>query len=137
MTQQILVFIYGSLLPGHSNHYIVSSYVQCYKPGQIAGRMVDCGAYPAAVRDSAARQCNSIIRGQWITVDRQGLAAMDALEEFYGIEEQNDYHRIWVFDSVNRSVSGWVYVWDTSRGFPAIADAYWPDFFARKITDAL
>lgn len=137
MKQQIPVFIYGSLLPGHSNHHVVSAYIQAYKPGQIAGRLVDCGAYPAAVRDSAARQRNSIIRGQWITVDRPGLVSMDALEDFYGIEEQNDYDRVWVNDIQDREVSGWTYVWDTSRGCPDIADAYWPDFFTRKLAGLL
>lgn len=128
----IRVFIYGSLLPGYSNHHVVANFVREYIPGQIAGRLVDVGPYPAAVRDSAARECNSIIRGQWITVDRAGLASMDELEDFYGIDEHNDYDRIWVRDTQNADVSGWVYVWDTNRGCPAIPESYWPDFLARK-----
>ncbi|WP_053374602.1 gamma-glutamylcyclotransferase family protein [Paenibacillus sp. FJAT-27812] len=133
MTKLISVFIYGTLLPGHSNHHVVSSFVHTYSTGQISGRLVDCGAYPAAVRDALASQRNSIIRGQWITVDRAGLASMDALEEFYGIEEQNDYERVWVTDAQKDNVSGWVYVWGTSRGCLPIEEEYWPDFLARKI----
>lgn len=128
----IRVFIYGSLLPGHSNHHVVADFVHTYSPGQIAGRLVDFGPYPAAIRDSVAKECNSIIRGQWITVDRAGLASMDVLEDFHGIDENNDYDRIWVKDIQNAEVSGWVYVWDTNRGCPAIPEPYWPDFFARK-----
>jgi len=131
MERLIHVFIYGSLLPGQSNHHVVSSYAHTCKSGQIAGRLVDCGSYPAAVRDSIAWQRNSIIRGAWISVDRQGLAAMDALEDFYGIEELNDYERIWVTDAENREVSGWAYIWEASRGCPAVEHEYWPDFFAR------
>jgi gamma-glutamylcyclotransferase (GGCT)/AIG2-like uncharacterized protein YtfP len=136
VTKLISVFIYGSLLPGQSNHHVASTFVQSYRAGQIAGRMVDCGAYPAAVRDSIARQRNSIIRGQWITVDRDGMAAMDVLEDFFGIEEQNDYERVWVTDARNHDVAGWVYVWDTSRSCPSVEEEYWPDFYARKIAQA-
>jgi gamma-glutamylcyclotransferase (GGCT)/AIG2-like uncharacterized protein YtfP len=135
--QQITVFIYGTLLPGQSNHHIVASYVQSIRSGQIAGRLVDCGAYPAAVGDAVAKECNSIIRGQWIVVDREGLASMDVLEEFYGLEERNDYERVWVADVKDNRVSGWVYVWESSRGCADISDEYWPNFFARKMKDIL
>lgn len=128
----IRVFIYGSLLPGQSNHHVVSDYVKSYMPGVIAGRLVDFGPYPAAVRDRASVNLKAVIRGQWITVDRQGLAAMDVLEDFYGIEEQNEYDRIWVSDLESHGLSGWVYVWDCDRGYPAIPDRYWPDYAARK-----
>ncbi|CAM4001206.1 hypothetical protein L1N85_14560 [Paenibacillus alkaliterrae] len=57
---------------------------------------------------------------------------MDRLEEFYGIEEQNDYERIWVGDIENGSPSGWVYVWATDRGCPEIPGDYWPDYRAAK-----
>jgi len=136
-TQQINVFIYGTLLPDQSNYPVVSAYVQSIRPGQIVGRLVDCGAYPAAIRDAIAKQCNCIIRGQWIAVDREGLAAMDALEEFYGLEEQNDYERVWVVDAVDKHVSGWAYVWESSRDCPDISDDYWPNFFARKMKGIL
>lgn len=126
------VFIYGTLLPGQSNHPVVSDYVKSYRPGQISGRIVDCGAYPAAVRDEIGFGRNSIIRGQWITVDREGLAAMDRLEEFYGVEEQNDYERIWVCDAADRMVTGWTYIWESARGCPNVDEDYWPDYFGRK-----
>ncbi|WP_364143768.1 gamma-glutamylcyclotransferase family protein [Paenibacillus sp. LPE1-1-1.1] len=132
----INVFIYGSLLPGQSNHEVVSAYAASSKPGRISGRLVDCGAYPAAVRDEIAFGRNSIIRGLWITVDREGLAAMDRLEEFYGAEELNDYERIWVRDAADRKVSGWVYVWESDRGSPSVEEDYWPDFYAHKIGTA-
>ncbi|REK75747.1 gamma-glutamylcyclotransferase family protein [Paenibacillus paeoniae] len=128
----IRVFIYGSLLPGQSNHHVVSRYVKSDMPGMIAGRLVDFGPYPAAVRDHASRELKSTIRGQWITVDRQGLAAMDMLEDFYGVEERNEYDRIWVSDLESPGLAGWVYVWDTDRGYPAIAGGYWPAYAARK-----
>ncbi|MFC4776982.1 gamma-glutamylcyclotransferase [Paenibacillus sp. GCM10023252] len=124
----IRVFIYGSLLPGHHNHHVVSPYIQHYEQGRIRGRLVDFGPYPAAVRDEAARRQAYTIRGLWITVSRQGLAAMDVLEGFQGIEEPSDYDRIWTVDHDNASLSGWTYVWSGDRSYPAIPGDYWPDY---------
>jgi gamma-glutamylcyclotransferase (GGCT)/AIG2-like uncharacterized protein YtfP len=133
MMSDIRVFIYGSLLPGHSNHHVVSAYVTSCEPGEIEGRLVDCGPYPAAVRDRLVLPlADGTIRGQWITVSREGLAAMDVLEEFAGIEENNDYDRVRVSDIRNPGLQGWVYVWESDRGYPAIEESYWPDYWARK-----
>lgn len=131
--QQISVFIYGTLLPGQSNHHVVSSYIKGTSEGQIFGRMVDCGHYPAAVRDEIAKQNYCLIRGQWIIVNREGLISMDRLEEFFGVEEQNDYERIWVSDKLDNRISGWVYVWSSSRGCPAIKENYWPTYYTQKM----
>ncbi|MWC29018.1 gamma-glutamylcyclotransferase family protein [Paenibacillus sp. MMS18-CY102] len=130
----IRVFIYGSLLPGQHNRHVVDSFVLHAEEGRIAGRLVDFGPYPALVRDTAAKQTAAFVTGQWITVDRNGLAAMDELEEFIGYEENNDYDRIWVRDLDNPGLSGWVYVWPDDRGFPPIAATFWPDFYAAKIS---
>ncbi|MDQ6423020.1 gamma-glutamylcyclotransferase family protein [Paenibacillus sp. LHD-117] len=126
----IRVFIYGSLLPGHSNHHVVSDFIRHSVEGEIQGRLVDYGPYPAAIRDAEA--ASKTIRGMWIDVDRDGLASMDVLEGFIGIEESNDYDRVWAADLQDCSLAGWVYVWNESRGYPAIPDRYWPDYFARK-----
>jgi gamma-glutamylcyclotransferase (GGCT)/AIG2-like uncharacterized protein YtfP len=118
------------LLPGQSNHSVAAPYILESFEGEIQGRLVDCGDYPAAIRDRAARGLT--IRGRWITIDRQGLAALDELEEFAGIEEYNDYERVWVSDVRDGSLSGWAYVREGSRGCPAVSDNYWPEHFARK-----
>ncbi|WP_081793589.1 gamma-glutamylcyclotransferase family protein [Paenibacillus darwinianus] len=95
-TERYRVFIYGSLLPGMSNHIVVSDYIEAVVPGRIEGRLVDCGAYPALIRSAKAN--GRSVRGLWIEVGRAGLAAMDALEQFGGIEETNDYERVWAQD---------------------------------------
>lgn len=133
--KSIWVFIYGTLLPGECNHHVVSGRMEAGPPGQIAGRLVDCGDYPAAVRDSVSRERNSIIRGRWIAVDREALAAMDELEEFMGIEESNDYERVWVRDAAAANRAGWAYVWAGDRGCPAIPGGYWPDYGKGKGKD--
>jgi len=126
------VFIYGSLLPNQSNRHIVDRYVLRSEDGKVAGRLVDCGSYPALVRDRKAADGNCFVIGQWITVDEPGLAAMDALEEFYGYEEHNDYDRVWVTDLDRKRLEGWIYIWDGDRGYPAIDEVYWPAFYADK-----
>lgn len=124
------VFIYGSLLPGMSNHAVVSRHIEAAEPGRIAGRLVDCGPYPALVRD--AKSAGSTVRGLWIEVGRAGLAAMDVLEQFGGIEENNDYERVWVQDLDRPPLFGWVYVWDAARGCPGVPADFWPDYWLDK-----
>ncbi|AZN42863.1 gamma-glutamylcyclotransferase family protein [Paenibacillus albus] len=127
------VFIYGSLLPGHSNHHVAADYIRGSQPGVILGRLVDCGPYPALLRDDESRECCKVVRGLWVDVNELGLKRMDELEQFLGIEEDNDYDRIWVRDVESPDKCGWVYVWDSPRGCPAIDEPYWPDYFARKV----
>lgn len=128
----IRIFIYGSLLPGEHNHHVVEPYIQQSVPGQVAGRLVDVGSYPALVRDATARQHSIITRGLWLTVPHQALSVLDELEEFFGWEELNDYDRIWVRDEEHADLEGWAYVWDSDRGFPPVEAAYWPDHYEFK-----
>ncbi|GLX67152.1 gamma-glutamylcyclotransferase family protein [Paenibacillus glycanilyticus] len=125
--QTVNVFVYGSLLPGLINHHVVSPFLISSRSGVIAGRLVDVGAYPAAVRDKGAKDSGSIIQGLWMTIDAAGLVSLDELEEFYGIEELNDYERVWVRDAVDPTLAGWVYIWPDDRGYPAVPKSYWPE----------
>ncbi|CAH1211784.1 hypothetical protein PAECIP111893_03473 [Paenibacillus plantiphilus] len=131
--ENITVFIYGSLLPGHMNHHVVAAYVISSRPGRIAGRLVDFGPYPALVRDDKAALEGRSVRGMWIVIDRNGLREMDRLEGFSGIDEDNDYDRVWTADAHQAEHCGWVYVWDTSRGYPPIMEEYWPTFYFSKM----
>ncbi|GGF99598.1 hypothetical protein GCM10010916_16100 [Paenibacillus abyssi] len=127
----IRVFIYGSLLPGLSNHHVVAPHLQSIVPGTIAGTLVDFGPYPGLFRTGDLRSAGTV-RGCWIEVTRIGLQKMDELEGFAGIEEENDYERVWVRDSNHPKMQGWVYVWRDNRGYPVVRGNYWPDYFAAK-----
>ncbi|NIK26426.1 gamma-glutamylcyclotransferase family protein [Paenibacillus lupini] len=129
----VRVFVYGSLLPGLSNHQVVLPYIRETASGTIPGRLVDVGEYPAAVRDQASRNSASVIQGLWLTIDPSGLVLLDELEDFYGIEELNDYERIWVRDIHHRNLEGWVYIWPADRGCPAVSEVFWPDYL-KKLT---
>jgi gamma-glutamylcyclotransferase (GGCT)/AIG2-like uncharacterized protein YtfP len=84
------------------------------------------------LRDEEAFRNGRYVRGLWIDVDAEGLRNMDELEDFHGIEEMNDYDRIWAVDADRPERSGWVYVWEGPRGCSPIESDYWPDYFTRK-----
>ncbi|MBD2848457.1 gamma-glutamylcyclotransferase [Paenibacillus sp. IB182496] len=65
------------------------------------------------------------VEGSWIDIASAGLRVLDELEEFYGIEEEGDYMRIWVRDACETSLCGWTYVWPSARGCPYIAGGRW------------
>lgn len=132
MDNKIRVFIYGSLLPGEHNHYVMERFIDKSEPGRIAGRLVDVGSYPALVRDATAGLNSAATRGMWMTIPRIAIASLDELEDFFGWEEANDYDRIWVQDLDQSNLEGWVYVWDTDRGCPPVDSSYWPEYYATK-----
>lgn len=115
--------------------------------GAGAGNAVREGAGKGAVKtagaeagetdaDSAGKGAVSqpVVKGMWLTVTDAGLAAMDRLEEFFGVEEVNDYERVWVTDAEDASVAGWAYVWTDARGFPVVDADWWPGWLAGKRT---
>jgi gamma-glutamylcyclotransferase (GGCT)/AIG2-like uncharacterized protein YtfP len=94
------------------------------KPGNVRGRLVNVGPYPAMLLEATG-----IVRGMWMEIILTGLPALDALEEFSGIEESNDYERVWITDADDLTLSGWVYIWTETRGFPYLEDDGWPNIF--------
>ncbi|TFE28218.1 gamma-glutamylcyclotransferase [Cohnella luojiensis] len=118
----IRVFVYGSLLPGLSNHGVIAPYLKTVTAGRIRGRLVDYGPYPALLLGSGG-----FVRGMWMEVAPEGLPALDELEGFIGIEEENDYERVWVTDEDDPSLFGWVYIWTDHRGCPFVDGDWWPD----------
>ena len=125
MIRTTRVFVYGTLLPGESNHGVVSPWLLDARPGEVHGRLVNCGLWPALVRGGGAAAGR--VRGMWFTVAVEGLEAMDELEDFVGPESLNDYERIWVRDASGQPLEGWVYVWPDARGMPYMSVDYWPD----------
>lgn len=118
------VFVYGTLLTGESNHHVVAAYVAAVAPGEVRGAMVDSGnGYPAVVLDPAG----SVIPGEWLTVDEEGLRRMDRLEQYRGPGGDNDYERVPVSDA-SSGRRGWIYVWTDSRGCLPIESGSWRQY---------
>lgn len=124
---RVRVFVYGSLLPGLSNHGVIEPYLLAARPGRIRGRLVDFGPYPALLLDS-----DRSVRGLWMDVSFKAMPALDALEGFVGIEESNDYERIWTMDADDPDLSGWVYIWTEPRGYPLVDGDWWPDVVGNR-----
>ncbi len=53
----------------------------------------DVGAYPALVIEEEGE-----VIGEWFTVTKEGLQAMDELEEYEEGSQYNEYERVWVKD---------------------------------------
>jgi gamma-glutamylcyclotransferase (GGCT)/AIG2-like uncharacterized protein YtfP len=119
---KIWVFVYGSLLPGLRNHVVIEPYLIASYPGRVQGKLVDFGPYPALLSHPSG-----LVRGMWMNVTLEAMPALDALEGFVGIEEANDYERIWTTDMDDPSRSGWMYIWTESRGYPFVDGDWWPD----------
>lgn len=116
----ISVFVYGTLLTGEVNHRIAAPYLREVQPGCIRGRLYDVGAFPALILDAAGRE----IEGEWFEVTPEGLKSLDRLEGYSGPGRNNFYERVWVRDAINGR-TGWVYVWQDSRGCPEIPFGSW------------
>lgn len=119
----IRVFVYGTLLPGESNHHIVAPFLAAEPPvpGSVRGLLYDAGPYPGLVPDPQGTD----VRGMWLSVTPEGLAAMDELEEYYGPgDARNEYDRILVRDAYS-GLEGYIYVWGDGRGFPLIPSGSW------------
>ncbi|CAG7614948.1 hypothetical protein PAESOLCIP111_01764 [Paenibacillus solanacearum] len=130
----IPVFVYGTLLEGESNHHVVASYTLSSRPGVVYGKLYDCGDYPAIVL--AGYGDGDLVEGWWLIVTEEGLARMDALEEYYGPGMPNDYERIWVRDARREEREGWIYAWADSRGCPAISGRSWRKYRESRQTVA-
>jgi gamma-glutamylaminecyclotransferase len=79
----VVLFLYGSLKRGHSNHWRVAG--QEYLGEAVTEpryRILDLGTYPGMVRDDAA---GLAVRGKLWAVDARCLAALDEYEQAEGL----------------------------------------------------
>ena len=99
------VFVYGTLLPGYSNHRLVEDLVHSVTAGVVGGfRLLDVGSFPGA-RPAPAFG----VRGDILTLKEpeEALYRLDALE---GVPRL--YTREWVTveTDAGTKVGAWMYV---------------------------
>lgn len=122
------IFVYGSLLPGLENAGLLWPFARSEpQPGSVSGRLVAAEGYPALVQPRPGAPSDRRVRGLWTLVDRETLARLDRLEDYFGPEEDNDYERVRVRDADRHDVQGWVYVWQDDKGRPDAGVDWWPD----------
>lgn len=67
------LFVYGTLLSGFPLHGLLAGRAEYVGAGAVSGRLIDLGAYPAAVRDSGGTVAGEVYRvtdpSLWIALD--------------------------------------------------------------------
>ena len=126
-----LLFVYGTLRPGHAPAPL-APYVdrcKCVGPGSMPGRLYDLGSYPGAVLDPAGGQ---LVHGQVLDVpDEATLRRLDAYEGYDPADSSSSLFvrtRCDVTLGGGRTVAAWVYVYnrDVSRARPVPGGRYDP-----------
>ena len=104
-----LVFIYGSLRRGGSNHFRMAG-AEFIASGTITGRMYRIDWYPGLVLDEAGDE----IHGEVYSVGPELLSALDVFEGFSAGEIQgSEYRRVQttVVQQDSSTLTAWVWEW--------------------------
>ena len=121
MKEEFKVFVYGTLMKGQPNHYIMSDakYEGKYKTDDRWG-LINIGDFPALVPHVLA------VEGEVYTVSKEVLARLDRLE---GVDS-GMYRRkyIYVFDEDGVKDEVHTYMWGRVIGSTHIKLARWSDF---------
>ena len=118
------VFIYGTLLPGENNYHIVSPHLIERNKGNVTGKLLNVGAFPALVLHPT-----NIVSGEWFTVSEQGLVDMDVLEGYVPYHPNNHYERVCIKDNDNE-IEGYVYIYSHAKAInlEEITSGCWKTF---------
>jgi gamma-glutamylcyclotransferase (GGCT)/AIG2-like uncharacterized protein YtfP len=109
MVDPQLVFVYGTLRRGGSNHFRMAG-AGFVAPGTINGRMYRIDWYPGLVLDDAGDE----IQGEVYSVDPELLAILDVFEGLSAGEiEGSEYRRVRtsVIQRDSQPVDAWVWEW--------------------------
>ena len=68
------LFVYGTLLPAHSNHARIVDHVRHVRAGTIQGILVDLGAFPALVHG------DGIVKGTLLDLEPEAIKITDFIE---------------------------------------------------------
>lgn len=104
-----LVFVYGTLRRGGSNHFRLAG-AEFVTGGTITGRMYRINWYPGLVLDAAGDE----IHGEVYSADPELLAALDIFEGISAGEmDGSEYRRVQttVVGKDSRLLSAWVWEW--------------------------
>jgi len=73
VTRADLLFVYGTLMRGFALHRLIEERAECLGGGTVKGRLLDLGAYPAAVPDPHGIVVGEVYRlgetGLWRVLD--------------------------------------------------------------------
>ncbi|RXT06516.1 gamma-glutamylcyclotransferase [Ammoniphilus sp. CFH 90114] len=118
-----LVFVYGTLLSGQSNHHWLDGARCMASEAWTFGELVDVGAYPALVLGGTKK-----VTGELYQVDGEKLKQLDILEDYQVEGQENEYERIRETVYTDQGTQeAWVYVYTEERATscPAIDGGDW------------
>lgn len=104
-----LVFVYGTLRRGGSNHFRMAG-AEFVASGTISGRMYRIDWYPGLILDSAGDE----IKGEVYSVGPELLSALDIFEGLSAGEiEGSEYRRTRtpVMKQDSQTITAWVWEW--------------------------
>ena len=104
-----LVFVYGTLRRGGSNHFRMAG-AEFVSSGTVNGRLYRIDWYPGLVLDDAGDE----IHGEVYSVDAELLAALDIFEGLSAGEiEGSEYRRVaaTVMQRNSQPITAWVWEW--------------------------
>lgn len=109
------VFVYGTLMRGFVNHFLLEPYIVSIKPATILGKIRHfVEGYPMLFEG------DGVVYGELVEImnEIEALADLDELEEYYGLGNVNNYYerqRKIVKDSSGRKYEAWVYLCPDAR----------------------
>ena len=104
-----LVFVYGTLRPGGSNHFRMAG-AEFIAAGTITGRMYRIDWYPGLILDETGDE----IHGEVYSVPPELLSALDVFEGLSAGEiEGSEYRRVLttLVQKDSRTLDAWVWEW--------------------------
>ena len=89
-----IVFVYGTLLRGEANHGLLDGAERLEAEARVRGTLYDTGeGYPALILEEGGGA--GLVAGEIYAVDELTLAALDALEDYFGPgDPRNLYERV-------------------------------------------
>lgn len=107
------VFVYGTLMSGFNNHFVVSDYTNSVEAGEIEGLIYQLPeGYPAVISGKGR------VKGEVLALKEvdEALKAMDLLEDYQEDGEDNLYERVVVqVQTAGGSVEAFCYFWPDSK----------------------
>ncbi|WP_223066880.1 gamma-glutamylcyclotransferase [Paenibacillus caui] len=110
-----LVFVYGTLREGESNHGFMKGIERVAEQARTTGTLWDTGnGYPAMTVDNGSE---SFVYGEVYRIPEGGMDALDVLEDYYGPNDRrNEYERISAAIQVDTgTLQAWTYIYKSEQ----------------------
>lgn len=133
-----LLFVYGTLLSGLSNHHHMQG-ARCLGPASVQGALFDLGEYPAMLVAGSRAEPLETVLGELYQIEASHWQRLDTLEEVDPESIENSmYLRVtsevtWLASTMPQTLRAQVYVYNWSlEGRPRIENGDFRGHIANK-----